>query len=425
MAISHFDYVKAQVPDYLHSVCQGVIKLFIGLWTDSKNSTEPWYLDDQKRSLLNQRLLEMRPPYEVTRTSRPIEDIAKWKASEFRAFALYYFPALEGLLPKDFYQHFLYLVYGLQVLLQENVSLKLVKETDLVFRHFVKQAAVLYGEKHMRFNMHLLTHLSQSVVNWGCLWATSTFIPEWFNGQLVALINGTQCVAEQMVNSFRLRNVIRAEAVSILSRFILPRNVVTLLQDLLNIPVHVDEEEEGCFQVTPCGIKLLGRPKKRKTNLDYEIAFSNYFKNTSFDIEGMETHHSYKRLLLPRIQGFFATTSYIRSPKRVNDCAFMKNGKFFIIESILHFPSLSIDSQPFVIGRSMGTISCVPCSPPPLSGIVFDKLAGQSTWVIGLSKSLIVYSANDIFKKCVLVLKPSAHIHSYIVTALPNSVESD
>ncbi len=149
------------------------------------------------------------------------------------------------------------------------MSLKLVEETDLVFRYFVKQAAVLYGEKHVRFNMYLLTHLSQSVFNWGCLWATSTFIPEWFNGKLVALISGTQCVAEQVVHSFRLRNVIRAEAVSILSRYILPRNVVTLLQDLLNIPVHVDEEEEGCFHVTLCGIKLLGRPKKRKTSLDY------------------------------------------------------------------------------------------------------------------------------------------------------------
>ena len=74
--------------------------------------------------------------------------------------------------------------------------------------------------------------------------------------------NGTQCVAEQMVHSFRLRNVIRAEAVSILSRYILPRNVVTLLQDLLNIPVHVDEEKKGCFHVTPCGIKLLGHQKQ-------------------------------------------------------------------------------------------------------------------------------------------------------------------
>jgi hypothetical protein len=88
----------------------------------------------------------------------------------------------------------------------------------------------------MRFNMHLLTHLSQSVIYWGCLWTNSTFIPEWFNGQLVALISGTQCVAEQMVHFFRLRNDIPV--------YFIPRNVVTLLQDLLNIPVHVDEEED-------------------------------------------------------------------------------------------------------------------------------------------------------------------------------------
>ena len=66
--------------------------------------------------------------------------------------------------------------------------------------------------------------------------------------------NGTQCVAEQMVHFFRLRNDIPV--------YFIPRNVVTLLQDLLNIPVHVDEEEEGCFHVTPCGIKLLGHQKQ-------------------------------------------------------------------------------------------------------------------------------------------------------------------
>lgn len=255
MAISNFDYIKAQIPDYLHCVCQGVIKMLIGLWTNTSHSNEPWYLDSPKRVLLNERILEVKPQYEVTRISRSIEEIALWKAAELRAFSLYYFSALEGLLPKEFYRHFFNLVYGLQVLLQENVSLERVKETEIVFRHFVLQAAVLYGEKHIRFNMHLLTHLSQSVIDWGCLWTTSTFIPEWFNGQLVALINGTQSVAEQMVHSFRLRNVIRAEAIEILSRNHLPYNVATLIRDMLHIPVQIDEEEEGYFHVTSCGIK--------------------------------------------------------------------------------------------------------------------------------------------------------------------------
>lgn len=58
-----------------------------------------------------------------------------------------------------------------------------------------------------------------------------------------------------MVHSFRLRNVIRAEAIEILSRNHLPYNVATLIRDMLHIPVQIDEEEEGYFHVTSCGIK--------------------------------------------------------------------------------------------------------------------------------------------------------------------------
>lgn len=106
----------------------------------------------------------------------------------------------------------------------------------------------------------------------------------------------------------------------------------------------------------------------------------------------------------------------------------MKDGFFFIIESIAHFESLPECDQPFVIGRSMGTLSSIKCSPLPIAGVPFSNLPGQSKHVVGLSKSLVVHSAYYILKKCVLVARPSdisSHPHSYTVTALPNTVESD
>ncbi len=196
MVIPDFNYVKAQVPDYLHSVCQGTIKFMMQLWTHTKHSKEPWYLNAEKRKKLNDLILEVRPPYEVTRTSRTLEEIAHFKASEFRSFVLFYCSTLEGLLPTEYFEHFLCLSYGLQVLLQEKVHLDRVQEVQILFVHFVQRFAVLYGKENMRFNMHLLTHLSQSVIDWGCLWASLTFIPEWFNGQLVAMTNGTQFLAD-------------------------------------------------------------------------------------------------------------------------------------------------------------------------------------------------------------------------------------
>jgi len=173
----------------------------------------------------------MRPPYEVTRTSWSIEDIGYWKASEFRSFALYYFPALQGLLPQEYYDHFFYFIYGLQVCLQEEVAFKRIKETGPLFRHFVLQAAILYGREHIRFNLHLSTHFCLACDNWGCLWATSSFISEWINGQLVASTNGTHSLIEQMAHSYLLRKVIRAKAIALLSTYILPENIASLFKD--------------------------------------------------------------------------------------------------------------------------------------------------------------------------------------------------
>lgn len=91
--------------------------------------------------------MQMKPPYEITRTSSPLSDISQWKASNFRAFALYYFTALEDLLPKVYFDHFLCLIYGIQVLLQEEVTVNLVLDVDFLLQHFVREAEVLYEKK--------------------------------------------------------------------------------------------------------------------------------------------------------------------------------------------------------------------------------------------------------------------------------------
>jgi hypothetical protein len=193
--------------------------------------------------------------------------LGDWKASEYRAFALFFFSALEDLLPKQFYDHFLCLFYGLQVLLQE-VSIERVKEVEFIFQYFVREAELLYGRKRIRYNFHLLTHLVQSALNWDLPWSSSTFIPEWFNGELISLKNGTQCVAKQMVRSFLLKKGVLSDAISLITNFNLPVTESALLRKLLNISKkeafysHINED---------CGInndtvQLLGSAKKNKNN---------------------------------------------------------------------------------------------------------------------------------------------------------------
>lgn len=161
--------------------CHPLFDYLVDIPTYSK---EPWHISKNKLTILNKRLSQTKPPYDITRTPRTLETIKYWKASEFRAFALYYFPLLDGILPEPYFSHFANLSYALSVLLQESVPTNCVKDVGVLLEDFVKKVELYYGEKHVKFNIHLLTHLSKSVLDWGCLWATSAFIPEWFNGQL-------------------------------------------------------------------------------------------------------------------------------------------------------------------------------------------------------------------------------------------------
>lgn len=76
--------------DYMHCILEGVVKSLLTYWFDSKHyaqaySLRPWVKEIDKM------LTRIKPPHEFRRTPRSIENTFKyWKASEFRAFILFY-----------------------------------------------------------------------------------------------------------------------------------------------------------------------------------------------------------------------------------------------------------------------------------------------------------------------------------------------
>ncbi|KZS03114.1 Uncharacterized protein APZ42_034224 [Daphnia magna] len=278
LVLLDFDYVQAQVPDYLHCVCHGGIKFLVALWTETKYFKQPWYLDERKWAILNARLMQIKPHYEITWTSSPLSDISQWKASNFRGFALYYFTALEDLLPKVYFHHFLCLIYDIQVLLQEEVTVNLVLDVDFFLQHFVRDAEVSYRQKNMRFNFHLTTHLVRATLNWGYIWSWSTFIPEWFNGVLVSSTNKTQCVTEQMVKSLLMKKAVRSDAITLMLKYNLPQNVSVLFKDFLNISHH-DLLSSLDIYSSVFHLKLLGVPKKKFASKECQSAIHKYFSS--------------------------------------------------------------------------------------------------------------------------------------------------
>ena len=88
--LSGFDYVKACVPEYMHGDCLGVCKQFLKLFFTGKKN-QRWFIGDNI-SIVNARLMNIKPPYEISKSTGAVDDLSKWKASMFRSFFYITFP---------------------------------------------------------------------------------------------------------------------------------------------------------------------------------------------------------------------------------------------------------------------------------------------------------------------------------------------
>lgn len=418
-----FDFIEAFIPDYLHCVCLGVIRYLMLLWITATKG-DLWYIEKHNIQLLNKRLESTKPPHEISRCPRTLDNIKFWKASEFRAFALYYFPILDGILPPAFYNNFSDLCYGLYILLQEKVSKDSVRKVAALFERFVRDVEALYGPQYVTYNIHMLIHLCNAVLEWGCLWAHSTFIPEWFNGELGSMVNGTQSVIEQMAGSFLMKNELRNEAIHLLNENQIPKEAYDLLHSLLNLPSgsHKNFKLMKGFKLNEF-MKLNGQPVVVSLNDEQKAAIQRAVGRLGFQTcqPSIANWQSYPRLVLSH-SSIFTTLNYKRSSKRINYCSLMCDENFIFIESFLFHPD--IPATCFVLGRILGSDSKETLIPYKVRQIEFDKIAGLTMRFVGTNGSLVAYDASEILKKCVVSCYNSIS-DSGIVTALSNRLESD
>ena len=75
--LSHFDIVIGTVTDYMHCVLQGVVKLLLKLWFSSGERGKPHNVCAMVGEVDN-RLLAIKPPNNITRTPRSIESRHKY-----------------------------------------------------------------------------------------------------------------------------------------------------------------------------------------------------------------------------------------------------------------------------------------------------------------------------------------------------------
>ncbi|KAK3911121.1 4'-phosphopantetheinyl transferase B, mitochondrial, partial [Frankliniella fusca] len=166
--LPHFDRAKAVCAEYMHTVMLGVVKYFLSIFTSEKG---PWNIGKDLNDI-NRFLKSIKVPDFIKRLPRSLADLPYLKASELRAFLLFYsLPALENYLQPKYFQHWLLLVAAIYLLLKDSISVDDLNASEIMLRCFVRDVSTLYHKKFYTYNVHTLLHLPLLVRRWGPLWS--------------------------------------------------------------------------------------------------------------------------------------------------------------------------------------------------------------------------------------------------------------
>ena len=153
--------------DYMHLVCLGVVKRILSFLKEGpkkcKLSSGQINEISQKLTLLNGKL-----PSEFSRQPRSLDEVPRWKATEFRQFLLYTGPlVLKSVVSSAVYRHFVALSLAISIMLDSDTARRnsQIDYARKLLEYFVHSCKDIYGETFAVYNIHGLLHLHEDVIN--------------------------------------------------------------------------------------------------------------------------------------------------------------------------------------------------------------------------------------------------------------------
>jgi hypothetical protein len=240
-----------------------------------------------------------------------------------------------------------------------------------------------------------------------------------------------------MASLYLMKNSVRNQALCLFQhRTAVPLNISKLISKMICLPINYQFQNLKNLNVSgKTVLNLLGKPVLRKLSLDEQSIVENILlQQTKHEIGDKDREKIVKKIennacaFYRRLEfkspcnSIFTTAAYVRSKKRINYCALLEDGRFFLMESFVYVDEAIENFKVFIFGRSMGHEFRQIFS-PWLMGKQFASFPGQTAKLAGLG-DLEAISPHQVSKKCVVAAFNSL-LSSFIVTALTNTVESD
>jgi hypothetical protein len=204
--IPHLDIIYNFPLDYMHLVCLGVMKKLILLWVGNlKKAPLSVRLPNTNIQAISDLLLLLKPSItsDFTRPPRSLNEVPRWKATEYRLFLLYSGPVvLQNILNEDCYSHFVCLHVCFRILLSSNVESQLLHFCEKLLVYFVEKFGKLYGKQFMSHNVHGLLHITDDYNQYGSLDNCSCFPFENYLQFFKKMVRKSEKPLEQVINRY-------------------------------------------------------------------------------------------------------------------------------------------------------------------------------------------------------------------------------
>lgn len=208
VAAKHFDLSCSIAIDHMHCCELGLMKKLLSLWLDSKNHSEPYYITKKNQVLLSSRIVNIKPISNISRKPKSI--FGDMKANEYRSLMLYFIRfALPGCIHSKYITHFHLFCSAMYMLLKEQISESMIEEAERRLNQFADEYEILYGQKNVTFNLHLLRHLASNVRYLGPLWSQSAYAFEASNGIISKSNTSKKDVVHQISWNYIMRHTFK------------------------------------------------------------------------------------------------------------------------------------------------------------------------------------------------------------------------
>jgi len=198
--LPNIDIVDTFALDYMHLVCLGVVKKLIHLWLVRGPLNVRIQSSVSKK--ISEQLITLKSsiPCEFARKPRSLNELARFKATEFRQILLYTGQIIfKGCIKDECYKHFMSLNIAMTILLSNNMEIKYINYARDLFKYFVQNFEIIYGKHFISHNVHGLLHIADDYINFGSLDNISSFPFENFMKSLKKMIRKSDKPLQQII----------------------------------------------------------------------------------------------------------------------------------------------------------------------------------------------------------------------------------